>query len=79
MTTQRAPSLVWDYALVYEAEIMSRMSSGNDGKTGLRRLTGDTCYISEWTYFEFCDLIWYWDTPFTDDNPKINRWLGVAH
>jgi len=28
--------------LVYEGEIMSRMASGQDGRIGIERLTGDT-------------------------------------
>ena len=79
MVRRRVPSRVWDYGLVYEAEIMSRMASGYDGRTGMERITGDTCDISEWTDFEFYDLIWYWDSPFSDENPKLGRWLGVAH
>ena len=79
MVRRRVPSKLWDYGLVYESEIMSRLASGRDGRTGFERLTGDTCDISEWADFEFYDLVWYWDAPFTEDNPKIGRWLGVSH
>jgi hypothetical protein len=79
MARRRVPKKLWDFGLVYESEIMSRMASGHDGRTAFERITGDTCDISEWADFEFYDLVWYWDTPFTEDNPKIGRWLGVSH
>lgn len=79
MIRRRAPAQVWDYALVYESEIMTRMSSGRGNRSALERITGDTIDISEWTDFEFYDLIWFWDTPYTEENPCIGRWLGVAH
>ena len=79
MIKRRAPKRVWDFGMVYEAEILSRISRGHDQRTGLERLTGDTCDISEWIDFEFYDLCWYWDNPNDWDNPKIGRWLGVSH
>ena len=79
MIKRRAPKRVWDFGFVYEAEILSRIARGRDGRTGIERLTGDSCDISEWIDFEFYDLCWYWDTPHDSDNPKIGRWLGVSH
>ena len=55
------------------------MASGPDGRTSFERLTSDTCDISKWTNFKFYDIVWYWNTLFTDENPKIGRWLGVSH
>ena len=79
MIRLRVPARLWDYGLVYEAKIMTRIASSYDLRTGYERVTGDTCDISEWIDFEFYDLIWYWDAPFMEANPKIGRWLGVAH
>ena len=79
MIKRRAPKRVWDFGIVYEAEILSRMSRGHDKRTGMERITGNTCDISEWIDFEFYDLCWYWDHPNNWDNPKIGRWLGVSH
>ena len=79
MVRRRVPSRLWDRGLVWEAEIMSRMASGVEKRTAMERLTGDTNDISEWTDFEFYDLVWYWDAPYMENNPKIGRWLGVAH
>lgn len=79
MIKRRAPKRVWDFGIVYEAEILCRMSRGHDKRTGMERITGNTCDISEWIDFEFYDLCWYWDHPNDWDNPKIGRWLGVSH
>jgi hypothetical protein len=82
MITRKVPRRLWDYGLVYEAEILSRMAKGPDGRTGIEQVTGDTPDISEWLDFDFYDLVWYWDSPhlsMTDENPKLGRWLGVAH
>jgi Reverse transcriptase (RNA-dependent DNA polymerase) len=29
--------------------------------------------------FSFYDLVWYWHQPGDEDNPRLGRWLGVAH
>ena len=47
MMKHRCHKKVWDFGLVYESEIMSRMSSGSDNRTGIERITGDTTDISE--------------------------------
>jgi len=51
------PTRLLDYGLIYESEILSRMSRGSDGQTGYKRLTGQTPDISEWLGFEFYDLV----------------------
>jgi hypothetical protein len=59
---------------------MSRTARGKEGRTGVERLTGNSVDISEWLDFEFYDIVWYWDGPNrTDENPKLGRWLGIAH
>ena len=60
---RRAPKHVWDFGLVWESEIQSRMCRNNTTCSGMERITGDTPDISEWLEFEFYDLCWYWDTP----------------
>ena len=52
---RRLPKLIWDFDLVWEAEIYSP-TSGKFGLTPMKRLTGDTIDISEWMEFEFHDL-----------------------
>ena len=63
MIKLRAPKRVWDFGVVYESEILYRISRVNDGRIFMERITGDMVYISEWKDFEFYDLCWYLDTP----------------
>jgi hypothetical protein len=79
MAPNNVTSRLWDYALVYEAEILSRIVRGDNEVTGVERLTGDTVDISEWLDFKFYDLVWYWYATGEDHNPRIGRWLGVVH
>jgi hypothetical protein len=79
MATRAIPGRLWDYGLIYEAEIMSRTARGPENRTGIERLTGDSVDISEWLDFEFYDLVWFWHDPEMDDNPQLGRWLGVSH
>jgi hypothetical protein len=71
---------VWDYALVYDSEILSRTTRREGDRTGYEKITGETPDISEWLDFGFYDHVWYWDTPNEDiASSKIARWLGVSH
>ena len=76
---RRVPKRVWDFGIVWEAEIISRICRNAHTSTGIERITGDTPDISKWLDFEFYDLCWYWDVPNDWDNPKIGRWIGVSH
>ena len=49
---------VWDFKMVWEAEIYSR-TAGKDGRPYLERLKGDTKDISEWMEFDFYYLVWF--------------------
>ena len=49
------------------------------GATPYESITGDTPDISEYTDFGFWDLVWFWDKPRDEENPKLGRWLGIAH
>jgi hypothetical protein len=51
-------SQLWDYGLVYKGELLTRMSCGDDGRSGYEQVTGETPDISEWLDFEFYDLVW---------------------
>ena len=77
MAKKHVPRALWDYGLIYESEILTRMARGD--RTGYEEVTGETPDISEWLDFEFYDLVWYWDHPQADDNPRLGRWLGVSH
>ena len=83
MTKKKVPKRLWDFGLVYESELLSRMARGSDRRTGYEEVTGQTPDISEWLDFEFYDLVWWFDRPnkpnFTDDNRRLARWLGISH
>jgi hypothetical protein len=61
MQKKNVYSWLWDYSLVYEGELFTRMSHGNDSRSGYEQVTGETPDISEWLDFEFFDLVWWWD------------------
>jgi hypothetical protein len=61
MQKKKVPSRLWDYGLVYEGELLSMISHGEDGRSGHEEVTGNTPDISEWLDFEFYDLVWWWD------------------
>jgi len=75
---RRIPKCVWDYHIVWEAQIYTRTVHKNN-HTPLEALTGDTIDISEWIEFEFYDLIVYWDDRDGDTKQSIGRWLGPSH
>ena len=53
MATKNCPIRVWDYALVYEAEILFIIARGKYGVPGLEKITGDTVDITEYLDFAF--------------------------
>ena len=73
----------WDFGLVYEAELLSRLSRGRDGRTGYEEVFGQTPNIAEYLDFEFYDLVWWWDrgdkNSSTADPKRLARWLGISH
>ena len=73
------PPWLWDYVLVWCAEIHSRTYNHKTHRTGLERLTGDMPGISEWQEFDIYDQVWFWDSPGKEENPHPDRWLGVSH
>lgn len=75
------PTRLWDYALIYDAEILSRTVTKHGERTGYEKITGDTPDISEWCDFAFYQFVWYWDTPKPPEEKgsKLGRWLGVSH
>ena len=59
MAAKGVPSRLQDYGLVYESEILSRISRAPNERSGIEQLTGETPDISEWLDFSFYDLVWY--------------------
>ena len=68
--------------LVYEAELLSRLSRGPDGRTGCEEVFGQTPNIAEYVDFEFYDLVWWWDrgdkNSSTADPKQLAGWLGIV-
>jgi hypothetical protein len=82
MHEKNIPRRLWDYGLVYIAEIASITTRGLTGRPGMEKILGQTVDISEWLDFDFNDQVWYWDEKKSDMNckqRKLERWLGVAH
>ncbi len=75
---RRILKCVWDFHITWEAQIYSR-TVHQKHNTPLKALTGDTIDISEWTEFEFYDLVIYWDNRESDAKQIIGRWLGPSH
>ena len=83
MHKKKVPKRLWDFGLVYESELLSRMARGRDRRTGYEEVTRDTADISKWPDFEMYDLVYWIDRlnkPDTLDNVRrLGRWLGISH
>ena len=82
MRENHVPARLWDYGLVYIAEVQSLLARGQDQRPGIERVMGQTVDISEWLDFDFYDRVWYWDqkkVDMNDEQARIGRWLGIAH
>eukprot|EP00980_Cylindrotheca_fusiformis_P021607 scaffold8458_cov76-Cylindrotheca_fusiformis.AAC.3 len=69
---------IWDFGIQHEARILSRISRGKDGRTGIEVATGNTPDISEDVAFTFYEPVLYITNPRAEYNPKLGRWLGVS-
>jgi hypothetical protein len=61
MDKKQVPARLWDFGLVQEGALLTRILWGHDGHTGYEEVTGNTPDISEWLDFEFYDLVWWLD------------------
>ena len=77
MATNNCPVRVWNFAFVYEAEILSMIVKDDDLVPGLEIITGETVDITEYLDFAFQDLVWFTSDP--EDGSCLGRWLGVSH
>lgn len=73
------PQRLWDYGLLYEADLFNRVARLSDKRTGYERVTGETPDISEYLEFDFYDIVYFWDKPGDPENPHIGRWIGISH
>jgi hypothetical protein len=83
MQKKNVYSRLWDYGLVYKGKLLTRMSCGDDGRSGYEQVTGKISSISKWLDFEYYDLVWWWDQPIkpniNNETKWLGRWLGVSH
>ena len=83
MTKKQVPKRLWDFGLVYESELLTRISRGQNERTGYEEVTGNTPEIGEWLDFGFYDLVWWLDRPakpsISTDQRRLARWLGISH
>jgi hypothetical protein len=82
MLKRKVPPRLWDYGLIYESNILNRIPRGQQQRTGIEIITGETPDISEWIDFEFYDRVWYYDQKKIEidgSGRRLARWLGVAH
>jgi hypothetical protein len=82
MLKRKVPPRLWDYGLIYESNILNRIPRGQQQRTGIEIVTGETPDISEWIDFEFYDRVWYYDQKKIEidgNGRRLARWLGVAH
>ena len=83
MQNKKVPKRLWDFGLVYESEMLSRMASGRYRRTGYEEVTDDTADINKWINFEMYDLVYLIDRPnkkdASDEARRLSRWLGISH
>jgi hypothetical protein len=74
----KGATTLWDYGLVYETNILNRIPRGQQQRTGIELITGETPDISEWLDFEFYDQVWYYDQKkieIDSSGRRLARWL----
>jgi hypothetical protein len=70
MVTRKVPKRLWDFALVWIAQIYSQTTMKH-GRTRFEVITNDIPNISEWVDISFYDWVWYWYSPNSEDNPRL--------
>ena len=53
MACKKVPKSLWDYGLIHQAGILSRIANGKKVQTGIKEMTGKTPDIYEWIEFDF--------------------------
>ena len=82
IVSKKLPKRLWYYGLFHQDGILSRISHGKTGRTGIEEVTGQALDISKWLGFEFYDHVWWLDKNHpstTDDNIVLGRWLKISH
>jgi len=83
MNRTSTPTCPWDYACLYAARIRNMTTNHHPsahGRTPDEIVTGETPDISEYTSFQWYQLVWYLDNAsFQESRKELGRWLGVSH
>ena len=82
MVSKKFPKRLWGYILVHKAGILSRISCGKTGRTGIKEVTVQTPDISEWLDFDLYDcMLWIYNNnpSTTDDNIILGLWISISH
>jgi hypothetical protein len=53
------------------SQLQRRIATVRDGRTGIERVAGETPDILEWLDFDVYDLVWVWDNPNAEVNPRL--------
>ena len=76
MLRKKVPNGVWDYGFVHQAEVLSLITIGKTGRTGIKEVTGNNPDISECLDLYFYDQIFWLDKQkpsTTDQNVILGR------
>ena len=83
MKSKNVPERLWCFGLKHSSQIMRLLPRASlQGRTGHEQVTGKTPDISEYTDFDFYDLVWYYPgvhPSISEDDRVLGRWLGVSH
>ena len=81
MVPKKVKKRLWNYGLVYQADILSRIARGKAGRTGFEEVNGQAPEISGWLNFYFYDCVLWLDKSHssTMKNSIIpGIWLGIS-
>ena len=81
MVSKKVSKNLWDYVLVHQTGILSRITCGKTGRTGIEEVTREMPCILEYLDFEFYDSVWWLDKkhPSTIDRNIILGYGSVYH
>jgi len=81
MSQANVPKRLWNFGLVYEAEIMRLIPRGDSKRSGYEVLTGETPDVPPWVDFAFLgsNMVLGQCSWGRTGTKETGRWLGVAH
>ena len=69
--SKRVPKNLWDYGLVHQDGILTRIDRGKMGRMGIEEVTGKMPDILEWLQFYFYDHVLWLDKKHTFQQQTI--------